>query len=328
MRLLVLGGTEFVGRAVVDDALARGAEVTVLHRGRHPAPAGVTALHGDRRAADGLAALGTGEWDAVVDTWSGAPVAVRDAVAVLSGRVGRYAYVSSRSVYVWPSPAGLDESGPVVDGSPDSEDSAAYAEAKRGGEIAVEAAFGDRGLLVRAGLILGPYENIGRLPWWLSRIARGGEVPAPGPADLGLQYIDARDLARWILGALDSGLGGAYNLVSPPGHTTMGELLETCRQVTGGDATLRWLEPEAIAAAGVQPWTELPIWLPPGEDHAAMHRGDVSKALAAGLVCRPIADTVADTWAWLRGIGGVPPQRSDRPASGLSAEAEARLLRA
>ncbi|MGK5729052.1 NAD-dependent epimerase/dehydratase family protein [Streptomyces sp. URMC 124] len=326
MRLLILGGTEFVGRAVTEAALARGWRVTVFHRGRHAPPRGVTALHGDRREADGLRALGRGEWDAVVDTWSWAPSAVRDAAQLLAGRAGRYAYVSSGSVYAYPSPAGHDEDWPVVDGSPDAGE-VDYAAAKRGGELAALGAFGDRALLVRAGLILGPGENLGRLPWWLGRIARGGTVLAPGPRDLGVQYIDVRDLAAWILDALGAGLGGPYNLVSPPAHATMGELLEACVRATGSGALLRWTRPEEILSAGIEPWTDLPVWVPPGgELYDALHRGDASKALAAGLRCRPAAETVAATWAWLQEIGGRAPLRPDRPPVGLAPEREAALL--
>ncbi|MFI1936624.1 NAD-dependent epimerase/dehydratase family protein [Streptomyces purpureus] len=326
MRLLMLGGTEFVGRAVVDAALARGWEVTVFHRGRHEPPAGVRTLTGDRTAPDGLAALAEGSWDVVVDTWSAAPSAVRDAARLLAGRVGRYVYMSSRSVYAWPVAAGLGEDGPLVEGSMDAGD-VPYAEAKRGGELAALDAFGeDRTLLVRAGLIIGAYENVGRLPWWLNRIARGGPVLAPGPRELAVQYVDVRDLAEWTLDAAEAELSGPYNVVCPPGHATMGELLESCAEVTGSAAELRWTEPEAILAAGVEPWSDLPVWLPPGEMHDAMHAGDVSKAVAAGLRCRPVAETVAETWTWLVSLGGVAPQRPDRPSVGLSPEVEAKLL--
>ncbi|MDX2558465.1 NAD-dependent epimerase/dehydratase family protein [Streptomyces sp. TX20-6-3] len=329
MKLLMLGGTEFVGRAVVEAALARGWEVTVFHRGRHAAPEGVTSLIGDRTTGpEGLAALATGSWDAVVDTWSAAPSAVRDVARLLADRVGRYAYVSSRSVYAWPAPAGLDEDGPLVEGSADDGD-VPYAEAKRGGELAATAAFGaDRTLLVRAGLILGPYENVGRLPWWLGRIARGGPVLAPGPASLSVQYVDVRDLAEWTLDAVAAGLSGPYNLVSPPGHVTMGDLLDACVRVTGSGADLRWTAPEALVKAGVAPWSELPVWLPPGEMYDAMHAADVSRALAAGLRCRSAEETVADTWAWLESVGGTAPQRPDRPQVGLSPEREAEVLAA
>ncbi|NUR91637.1 MAG: reductase [Nonomuraea sp.] len=326
MRILVLGGTEFVGRAFVDEALALGHEVTTFNRGSHEPRPGVTALRGDRSSPGGLAALERGEWDVVVDTWSWAPSAVRDAAALLAGRAESYVYVSSRSVHADPVPYGADESAPVVEASAD-DDAGAYARNKAGGELGAIAGFGDRALLARAGLIIGPYENIGRLPWWLSRIARGGPVLAPGRPDLPLQYIDARDLALWCLRAAGDGVGGAFNVVSPPGFTTMGELLETCVKVTGSDADLRWTDERAILAAGVEPWTDLPIWLV-GDDYAFLHGGDVSKAVAAGLVCRPVEETVADTWAWLRGIGGTAPHRPDRPPVGLDPAVEARLLEA
>ncbi|MEV8548236.1 SDR family oxidoreductase [Streptomyces glaucescens] len=328
MRLLVLGGTEFVGRAVVEAAVARGWDVTVFHRGRHAAPAGVRALHGDRTAPDGLAALADGAWDAVVDTWSAAPHAVRDSARLLRGRAGRYVYVSSCSVYAWAPPAGYAEDAPLVEGADPDAGQTEYARDKRGGELAALGAFGaDRSLLVRAGLIIGPYENVGRLPWWLNRTARGGPVLAPGPRDLPLQYIDVRDLAAWILGGVERELSGPYNLVSPQGHATMGTLLEACARVTGGGAELCWTDPEVILEAGIAPWTELPVWVPPGSDlHDALHSSDVCRAVAAGLGCRPVEETVADTWSWLHSLGGVAPQRPDRPDKGVDPETEAKVL--
>ncbi|MEV6597939.1 NAD-dependent epimerase/dehydratase family protein [Actinoplanes sp. NPDC051346] len=326
MHLLVLGGTGFVGRAVVDQARSRHHHVTVLNRGHRPAPPGVTALTGDRTAPGGLAALDGGTWDAVIDTWSAAPSAVRDTARELHGRAGHYTYVSSRSVYADGGPIPLTEDAPVVDASPDAGDDVDYATAKRGAEIAAEQTFDGPVLLARAGLILGPHEDIGRLPWWLRRLAAGGPTLAPGPRDLPLQYIDARDLAIFLLDAAEAGHTGAYNLVSPPGHTTMGELLDLGNEITGGRAELRWTPPETILAAGIAPWLELPIWLPPGFDHDFMHGGDVSRAVAAGLRVRPARDTVADTWAWLQSLDGPPPQRPDRPRVGLDPFKEAALL--
>ncbi|MFC4110017.1 NAD-dependent epimerase/dehydratase family protein [Micromonospora zhanjiangensis] len=323
MKLLVLGGTQYVGRAVVASALAVGWRVTVLHRGRHAAPPGVSVVFGDRTVADGLSGLAGGDWDAVVDTWSGAPVVVRDGARALAGR---YAYVSSRSVYAYPAAVGAAEDAPVVDGRADDGPVVDYPRAKRGGELAVREVFGDRALLVRAGLILGPWENVGRLPWWLTRIARGGRVLAPGPPESGLQYVDVRDLADWTVAAARDGLSGPYNVVGPAGHATMRELLEACARVTGSDARLRWTDPARILAAGVEPWTQLPIWLPPGELYDSTYTADVSRAVAAGLRCRPVAETVADTWRWLRSLGGSAPQRPDRPAVGLAPEVERALL--
>ncbi|WP_369237657.1 SDR family oxidoreductase [Streptomyces sp. R21] len=327
MRLLMLGGTGFVGRVVVETAVARGWDVTVFHRGRHEPPAGVRSLLGDRTTPDGLGALADGEWDVVVDTWSAAPRAVRDTARLLSGRVSRYVYVSSCSVYAWPAAAGYTEDAPLVEGASADAEQTDYARDKRGGELAVLDAFGsERSLIARAGLILGPHEDIGRLPWWLNRIARGGPVLAPGPRDLPLQYVDVRDLAEWILGAVERELSGPYNLISPSGHTTMGELLDACVEATGAEAELRWTEPSVVLDAGIQAWVQLPVWLPPGADHDAMHRADVSWALGAGLRCRAVSETVADTWAWLRGLSGGAPRRSDRPVVGLDPAVEAKLL--
>jgi len=329
MKLLVLGGTHHVGRAVVETALDRGDAVTTLNRGisGHQVP-GARVVHADRTDAAALrAALTSGpldgeSWDAVIDTWSGAPRVVAQAAALLAGRASHYGYVSSRSVYA-SFPPGADESSPVVDGDPASDDGEDYAAAKRGGEIAAEAAFGDRALLARAGLILGPYENVGRMPWWLRRMERGGDVLAPGPRDRPLQYIDCRDLAAWLLSAAERGVGGAFNTVSRPGHATMASLLEAAREVTGSRATLVWVPPEVIEAAGIAPWTELPVWLPPTGEYAGLHDGDVSAAFAEGLACRPVEQTVADTWRWLQAEGDPPPGRHRH---GLSPETERRVL--
>ncbi len=186
-----------MGRAVVEAALARGDEVTTLNRGVSGADVpGAQARHADRSDPAQLrAALGDDTWDAVIDTWSREPRVVSDSASLLSGRAGHYGYVSSRSVYTWPMPAGADESAPAVDGDASSEQADDYAAAKRGGELAVLEHFAGPSVLARAGLILGPYELVGRMPWWLRRIERGGDVLAPGPRDMPIQYIDGRDLA-------------------------------------------------------------------------------------------------------------------------------------
>jgi nucleoside-diphosphate-sugar epimerase len=329
MRLLVLGGTQFVGRAVVAAALERGDTVAAVTRGVHGEPArGAEAIRADRTSGGALAAaLGNRSWDAVIDTWPGAPRVVAESARLLAGRAGHYGYVSSRSVYRWPVPAGLDETAPVVAADPGGATAADYAAAKRGGEIAACQAFGDHALLARAGLILGPHENVGRLPWWLRRIERGGRVLAPGPPARPLQLIDARDLAAWMLDCAEKGRGGAFNAVSPPGHATMASLLMAARRVTGSDAQLVWVPPEAIAAAGIEAWTELPIWLPPAGEAAGLHAGDVSRALAAGLRCRPVDETVADTWRWLQADGDPTPPPG-RPAPGLDPVKEEQVLAA
>ena len=319
----MLGGTHHVGRCFVEAALARGHDVVTLNRGSSGVPTpGVEARHADRLDDDAVArALGDDTFDAVVDTWSWAPSAVRGTARLLSGRAGHYTYVSSRSVYAWPPAVGADESAPVVDGDPASGDAVDYAAAKRGGELAATAEFDGPVALLRAGLILGPYEIVGRLPFWLQRIERGGRVPAPGPADRPLQLVDARDLADWVL---DHRPVGTYNAVSRPGHTTIGELLGECVRVTGSDADLVWLSPEVVEASGVSPWTELPIWTPPTGELAALHDCDTSAAHDAGLRCRPVALTVADTWAWLQ-REGIRVSREDRPPTGMDEAGEQRL---
>lgn len=323
MRLLVLGGTHHVGRAVVETALARGDEVTTLTRGvSGPSAGGALGLHADRTDPAALrAVLGDATWDAVIDTWSGAPRVVLDSAGLLADRAGHYGYVSSRSVYRWPLPAGSDESASVVDGDPADDSREDYAAAKRGGELAAIAGFGDRVLLARAGLILGPYELVGRMPWWLRRIARGGDVLAPGPPHAPLQYIDCRDLAAWLLHAADHGITGTFNTVSRPGQATMQSLLAAAQQATGSDARLVWVPPEVIMAAGIAPWTELPVWVPPGEEYAGLHDADVSAAYAAGLTCRPVEQTVADTWQWLQAED--PPARRGH---GLDPDREREVL--
>jgi nucleoside-diphosphate-sugar epimerase len=279
--------------------------VTTFNRGRSKQP-GVERLLGDRLQPADLEQFRGRQWDFVVDTWAGAPSAVRDSAAALADQVERYLYVSSGSVYAEPLPLGVDESSPTVD--PGDGD---YAAMKRGSEVAVEAAFGDRALFARAGTILGPHEKVGRLPWWLRRMARGGEVLAPAPPGLGLQYIDARDLAIWLLDAAGAGLGGPFNTVSRPGHTTMGTLLEACRSVTGAEAELIWLDPGFIQEAGIEPWDDLPIWLPADHESRGLHEANVERAHAAGLRCRPLEETVRDTWAWLESASFEPPPRLD-----------------
>jgi len=324
MRLLVLGGTHHVGRAFVEAAVARGDEVTTVTRGVSGTPVdGAEARHADRLDPDAVrAVLGDDEWDAVVDTWSAAPVAVQTSARLLSGRARHYTYISSCSVYTWPIEPGSDESAPVVDGDASSTDGTDYAAAKRGAELAVLAEFDGDVAIARAGLILGPYEMVGRLPFWLGRIARGGRLPAPGPYDRPLQYVDGRDIADWALGSRPV---GTFNTVSEPGHTTIGALLDEIRTVTHSDAELVWLDPSTVESAGVEPWTELPIWVPPTGELVGLHSLDTSAAATAGLRSRPMPETVADTWAWLQ-REGLPERPTNRGGGPMDAAAEARLL--
>ncbi|MGI4895771.1 MAG: NAD-dependent epimerase/dehydratase family protein [Janthinobacterium lividum] len=279
MRLLVLGGTRFVGRAVVTDALARGWDVTALHRGRTgQLPAGVHVLHADRTDPDALtAALGVQHWDA----------------------------------------------SPLVEGNPAGTAEDDYSAAGRGAELGVLAAFPDA-LLVRAGLILSPHEDIGRLPWWLQRIAAGGRVVAPGDPDRPLQYDDARDLATFTLDALQAGTSGPFDVISPSGHTSTAGLLDACVGATGADTDLVWTSEADLATAGVEPWTHLPCWVPQHGESTGFLEVDTART-AAGLVCRPEQDTVDDMRVWMQ-QGDLPPQRPDRAVHGLPLLLEEELL--
>jgi 2'-hydroxyisoflavone reductase len=273
VKLLILGGSGFVGPAVVDAGLDRGWAVTTFNRGRRPPPdsdvggrrpppdSDVERVFGDRLRPRDLEQLARRSWDVVVDTWAGAPRAARDSAAALSNCAAQYLYVSSESVYAHPPPLGADESAETVAASPASEEGD-YPALKRGAELAIEAAFGDRALCARAGMILGPREDQGRLPWWLLRMDRGGEVLAPAPRERPIQYVDARDLACWLLDAAEAGRSGPFNVTCRSGHATMDALLDACRQATGGAAELTWVDPDAVLAAGIEPWTELPVWIP------------------------------------------------------------------
>ncbi len=327
MRVLVLGGTQFVGHAVVAEGLARGHDVTVANRGTSgPAADGARQVRLDRTDPDAYAALAGERFDLVVDTWSGAPRVVRDAVRALGPWADRWAYVSSRSVYAWPPEPGADESAPLVEGDPDA-GSRDYPADKRGAELALERELGPEAvLLLRAGLILGPRDNVGRLPWWLRRVARGGRTLAPDRPGLPIQYVDPRDLAALALTAAADGRGGAVDVVCPVGTATLGELLVTCRDVTGSDASFEWVDPAFLLAADVAPWTELPVWLPEDDEAYALHSSDVARALAWGMRIRPLLETVADCWSWVQEVdaaGTAPPRRAD---VGLDPEKEQAVL--
>jgi len=328
VKLLVLGGSGFVGRAVVEDGLKRGWAVTTFNRGRRAAAnPDVEALGGDRLRPGDLEQLRGRSWDCVVDTWAGAPTAAANSAALLTDRAERYVYVSSESVYAHPPPLGADESAETVAASPDAEEGD-YASLKRGAELAIEAAFGDRALLARPGAILGPHEDVGRLPWWLLRMERGGEVLAPGPPGRALQYVDARDLASWLLDAASNGRSGPFNVVCRRGHATIGGLLDACREATGGAAELIWVAPGHVEEAGIEPWSELPIWIPPEHEYAWLHDMNAERAHAAGLSCRPVEETVRDTWDWLLSVGRRPPQNEEAAETGLDPAKERAALAA
>jgi 2'-hydroxyisoflavone reductase len=306
MRILILGGTIFLGRHVAAEALARGHELTLYTRGLHGAGLFPQAAHvrGDR--AD-VSPLRGGSWDAVIDT-SGYR---REHVAE-SARLdaGHYVFASSCNVYPdWPDK-------PVDEDSPTWAEGEDYGQQKALAERALEQARPGAWASVRAGLIVGPHDNVFRLPWWRERLARGGDVPAPAPPGRELQLIDARDLATFMLDLAEGGVAGAFNGTAPIGQTTFAEILQ-------GEANVHWLPEDALQ--DVEAWTELPLWLP--ERCAGTWRIGTERAQAAGLTCRPIAETIADVDAWLRDAPELPDWRAEHRPKPMSAEREAELLR-
>ncbi|QUQ62952.1 reductase [Kutzneria sp. CA-103260] len=333
MRLLVIGGTSFVGRAIVGDALGRGHRVTTFNRGlTGPDVDGVEALRGDRSTDDGLRPLAGRTFDAVLDPGGQVPAHLLRTARAMTGAAPFYAFVSTTAVYQALTTPGTDESAAtwpgVADEDSDPADLARLGARKRGCELAVTQAFGpEASLVVRAGMIVGPHDNVGQLPWWLNRIARGGRVLAPGDPDRGLQLIDARDLAAFVLDQVEARAGGLHNAVPDEPNTTMGQLVDACAQATGSAVTPVWTDESFLLSQGVHPWAELPLWIPDGPGTTGFWAVSGASAKAAGLRIRPFTDSVRDTWDWLRSGGRVHAVAGALPF-GLAAAKERQVLKA
>jgi len=304
VRLLVLGGTVFLGRAVVADALARGHDVTIFHRGTHPAPAGVADLRGDRATGD-LGALATGSWDAVVDTSGFVPRIVGASAALLAPRIGHYCFVSSVSAYA-AQPGPIDEGSPVATlDDPTVEDlgEGRYGALKALSETAAADATGGRALGVRAGLIVGPHDPTGRFTYWPHRFARGGHVLVFDGPERTVQFIDVRDLAAWIVGACEAGVTGPVNVT---GTWTMGAVVDACVAAAPAGTRPVWVAEEHLVAHDVGEWMELPLWIAPGSEEAsALMDVRTERAVDTGLDLRPLADTVRATLEQAAPVDGV-----------------------
>jgi 2'-hydroxyisoflavone reductase len=299
--LLILGGTIFLGRHLVDAALAAGHQVTLFNRGRHGAELfpQVEKLRGDRDG--GLGALAGRRWDAVIDTCGYVPRLVRASAGLLAGSVDHYTFISSISVYRDLDQAPVDESSPVgvlADPTVEEITGETYGPLKALCEQAAEAAMPGRVLQVRPGLIVGPHDPTDRFTYWPWRVAQGGDVLAPGRPERRIELIDGRDLAAWILRMVEARRTGVYNATGPARELTMGDLLAACRQASGGDAGFTWVDEAYLLANGVAPWSELPLWLPESGNGAMAV--DCRRATTADLAFRPLAETVEDTLAWLR----------------------------
>lgn len=316
MRLLVLGGPRFLGRAVTEAALAAGHEVTFFNRGKtnpelYPE---VERLVGDRKESVDL--LRGRTWDGVVDTCGYLPADVRASAEVLADS-GHYCFVSSISVYAHFRQVN-DENGPIAElgDLPSNEvTDESYGPLKGLCEDEVRRVFGDRALVVRPGLIVGPHDPTGRFTYWPHRISRGGEVLAPSPQDAPTQIIDVRDLGAWIVELSTGGVHGTFNATHP--GVSWVELLDTCRTVASSNAQITWVDPDFLVEHEVGPWMELPLWLThPDAEYA--DRVDVRRAIDTGLTFRPLADTVRGTLA----------HAQTTEAAGLRPEREAELLAA
>lgn len=336
MRLLILGGTWFLGRTLAELAVAWGWEVTTYSRGLHGRDAaGTCPVHGRREDPGDMARLAdAGLWDAVVDTSGYTTDVVELAARTLRDHAGRYVLVSTVNVYRgWPAVPLTDESptyqdageaaGPLPLAAKVPALDVGYGQRKAACERVVQRAFGPAGSLVlRPGVILGPYEYIGRLPWLLRRMERGGRVLAAGPPSRPIQPVDVRDLAAFIMHAVEKSLAGAMNVTAPPGHATYGELLEGCRDTAGARAELVWADEDWLLAQPVTPWTEIPLWrTTAGAWHVSSDR-----ARDAGLACRPLRQTIADTWDWLGHDDPVPHERA--AAIGMEPRKEQEMLAA
>ena len=337
MKLLIIGGTRFIGRHLVTAALARDHEVTLFNRGNYSAEPAVETIHGDRHNDSDLAKLRGRRWDVAVDTCGHLPRSVRAAAEMLSGSVDRYIFISSQNAYASVSVPGVDETFPratltteqldqanAIDTSGQPSYGALYGGLKALSEQAAEEVMPDRVLLIRPGLIVGPYDYTDRFTYWVARVARGGEVLAPGRPERFVQFIDARDLCEWIVSMVEQKATGIYNANCAPEKLTMQSVLEACKVVSNSDATFTWASEDFLLQENVSAWSDMPLWLP---EEAAPHlKGfmfiNCDKAIASGLRFRPLSETIRDTLTWYQAT-----RFNQELKAGITSDREQALLR-
>jgi 2'-hydroxyisoflavone reductase len=328
MKLLILGGTGFLGPHIVEAAVARGHAMTLFNRGKtNPGLfPDLEKLHGDRK--DDMSALQGRTWDAVIDTSGYVPADVERAAETLGKNVSHYVFISTTSVYAVLDRPGLDETAPVgkvADPNTTEVTNETYGPLKALCEQAAEAAFPGRATSIRPGLLVGPGDPTDRFTYWPARLARGGEVLAPNSGHDPTQFIDARDLAAFVVTAIEDAAFGIYNADSQAGALTMGGVLEACRKHAPEGTTLTWAPTGFLEKHNVAPWADLPIWLPATGANAGFGRVSTAKAKAAGLTYRPLEATVADTLEW---FGTLPEDRRAQLRAGLPPDREVAVLAA
>jgi 2'-hydroxyisoflavone reductase len=332
-RILILGGTGFLGPQLVEAARARGHTVTLFNRGKtrpHLFP-DVEKLQGDRdpKNGEGLKALEGRSWDAVVDTSGYVPRVVRASAELLAPNVGHYVFISTISVYKELPRPGMDEDSPLatVDDPTNENVQENYGALKALCEKAAEAAFPGRTTHIRPGLIVGPDDPTQRFTYWPVRVARGGEVLAPGSGADTAQFIDVRDLAEWTLLTIENRDTGIFNATGPAKPLTMKGLLEACKEASGSNATFTWADAAFLEKHKVRAWMDMPVWVTPGGEMAGMSAVSNARAVARGLKFRPTVDTARDTLTWFNGL---PPERQAtlQKRAGLPPEREREVLAA
>jgi 2'-hydroxyisoflavone reductase len=328
LRLLILGGTGFLGPHTVRAALARGHEMTLFNRGKtnpHLFPE-LEKLKGDRK--DNLKALENRKWDAVIDTSGYVPRLVKMSADLLAGGVKQYIFISSISVFNDFTKVGIDESDPVgtmEDETVEEITGETYGPLKALCEQAAEKALPKRVANIRPGLIVGPDDRSDRFTYWPVRIDRGGEVLAPGTPGDAIQFIDVRDLGEWIIHCIERNIVGVFNATSPAGERNMGGLLEACKRESKSDARLTWADHEFLEAQKVAPWTDMPVWLPPVDEYKGFGMVSTKKAYANGLKHRPMAETIRDTLKWFKSQSA---ERQEKIRSGIKPDREKEVLKA
>jgi 2'-hydroxyisoflavone reductase len=325
MNILILGGTRFLGRHLVNAALARGHTLTLLNRGKSNPELfpELETIIADREA--GLGKLSSRSWDAVIDTCGYVPRIVNLSAQTFKDTVGCYVFISSISVYSDSSKIGLDEHDPVgrlADENLEENTGESYGPLKALCEKTVQAAFPSRALIIRPGLIVGPYDPTDRFTYWPVRVARGSDLLAPEKPEVPVQIIDGRDLAEFTIKLIEQKTIGTFNATGPDYELSLGRMLAACKKVSNSDANFRWASVDFLAENKVEAWSDMPVWVPDTPAEAGFSRVNVSKAIAAGLSFRGLELTIRDTLAWAQ----------SRPAdhewrAGLKPERELELLK-